>query len=57
MAQGTGQGLDIHAVFQRQRCERVSEIMESDMLGTNSFQNFVVGMPEGIWVKHGTRLG
>ena len=30
--------------------------VEPDMFCTDRFQNFVVDMPEGIWVMHSTRL-
>lgn len=57
MPQGAGQGLHIHSVLQRQRCEGVPEIVEPDMLGTDGFQDLLVGVPERIWIEHSSRLG
>ena len=42
VAQGAGQSLHIHAVFQRQRREGVSEIMEPNVLRADGLQNFVM---------------
>lgn len=54
--QGAGQSLYIHPVLERQRCEGMSEIMEPDMLGTDGFQDLLVGVPEGVWIEHPSRL-
>ncbi len=35
---------------------RVSEVMESDVFGTNGFQDFVMGVAERIRVEHGARF-
>ena len=56
MAQGTGQRLDVHTILQGQRCEGVSEVMESNVLSADGFQDFVMCMTEGIRVEHGARL-
>ena len=56
VAQGTGQRFHIHPAFQRQRGEGVAQVMESDVLRADGFQNFVMGSPEGIRVIHGGRL-
>ena len=32
------------------------EVMESDMLCADSFQNFITGVPEGIGVEHPARF-
>lgn len=57
MSQGAGQGLHIHPVLQRERCEGVPEIVESDMLSTDGFQDLLVGVPEGVRIEHSSRLG
>lgn len=57
MPQGAGQGLYIHAVFQGQRCEGVSEVMEPNVLRANSLEDLLMGMPEGIGVEHPASLG
>ena len=57
MSQGTGQGLHIHPVFQRERGEGMPEIVEPDVLGADGFQDLLMGVPEGIWIEHATRLG
>ena len=57
VAKGAGQGLYIHAVFQGQRCEGMSEVMEPNVLRTNSLKNFLMGVPEGIRVEHPASLG
>ena len=56
VAQGAGQGLHIHAVFQGQRCEGVSEVMESNVLSADGFQDFVMGVTEGIRVEPGAPI-
>lgn len=57
VAQGTGQGLHIHAILQRQRCEGMPEIMEPDMLGADGLEDLLMGMPEGVRIEHPARLG
>ena len=57
MSQGAGQSLHIHSVLQRQRCESMPEIMEPDMLGTDGFQDLLVGVSEGVRIEHPARLG
>ena len=57
VSQGTGQGFHIHPVLQRERCEGVPEIMEPDVLRTDSLEDLLVGMPEGVRIKHPARLG
>ena len=57
VAQGTGQRFDVYAILQGKRCECVSEVVESDMLGADGFQDFVMRVAEGIRVEHGARLG
>ena len=57
VSQGAGQGLYIHAVFQRQRCECMSEIMEPNVLRADGLENLLMGMPEGIGVEHSARFG
>ena len=57
VAQGAGQGLYIHAVFQGQRCECMSEVVESDMLRADGLENLLMGMPKGIRVEHSASLG
>ena len=57
VSQGAGQSLHIHPVLQRQRCEGMSEIMEPDMLGTDGFQDLLVGVSEGVRIKHPSRFG
>ena len=57
MPQGAGQGLYIHAVLQRQRCESVSEVMEPNVFCADGLENFLMSMPEGIGVEHPASLG
>ncbi len=57
MSQGTGQSLYIHPVLQRQGCEGMPKIVESDMLRADGFQNLLVGMPKGVRIEHSSRLG
>ena len=57
MPQGTGQGLHVHPILQGQRCEGMPEIVESDMLSTDGFQDLLVGMPEGVRIEHASCLG
>lgn len=57
MPQGAGQGLYIHAVFQGQRCEGVSEVMEPNVLCADGFKDLLMGVPEGIGVEHSARFG
>ena len=57
MPKGAGQGLYIHTVFQGQRCEGVSEVMEPNMLRTDGLEDLLMGMPEGIGVEHSARFG
>lgn len=45
VAQGAGQGLHIHPILQRQRCEGMPEIMEPDMLGTDRLEDLLVCVP------------
>lgn len=56
MSQGAGQGLHIHPVLQRERCEGVPEIMKPNMLGADGFQNLLMGMPERVRIEHSARL-
>ena len=46
MPQGAGQGLHIHPILERQRCEGVPEIVKPNMLGADGFQDLLVGMPK-----------
>lgn len=57
VSQGAGQGLYIHPMLQRQRCEGMSEIMEPNMLRADGFQDLLVGMPERIRIEHPACLG
>ncbi len=57
VSQGAGQGLHIHSVLQRQRCEGMPEIMEPDMLGADGLEDLLMGMPEGVRIEHPARLG
>ena len=57
VAQGTGQRFHIHAAFQRQRGEGMSEVVEPDVLRADGLQNFVMGSPEGVRVIHGSGFG
>ena len=57
MPQGAGQGLHIHSVLERQRCEGMPEIVEPNMFRTNGFQDLLMGVPEGIRIEHSSRLG
>ena len=57
MPQGAGQGLHIHPVLQRERCEGVPEIMEPDVLRTDRLEDLLVGMPERIRIEHPACLG
>ena len=57
MSQGAGQGLHIHPVLQRERCEGVPEIMEPDVLRTDRLEDLLVGMPERIRIEHPACLG
>ena len=56
VAQRARQCFHVHPAFQRQRCEGMSEVMESDVLRADGLQNFIVGSPEGVRVIHGGRL-
>ena len=56
VAQRAGQRLYVYPTFQRQRCEGVAQVMESDVLRADGLQNFIVGSPEGVRVIHGGRL-
>ena len=55
--QSAGQSFYIHAVLQGQRCEGVSEIMESNVLRADGLEDLLMGMPEGIGVEHPASLG
>ena len=57
VSQGTGQGLHIHPVLQRQGCEGMPKIVEPYMLRADGFQNLLVGMPKGVRIEHSSRLG
>ena len=57
MSQGAGQGLHIHPVLQRERCEGVPEVMEPDMLSADGLEDLLVGMPERIRIEHPACLG
>ena len=57
VSQGAGQGLHIHPVLQRERCEGVPEIMEPDVLRTDRLEDLLVGMPERIRIEHPACLG
>ena len=57
VAQRAGQRLYVHAAFQRQRGEGVSEIVKPDVLRADGLQNFVMGSPESVRVIHGSGLG
>ena len=54
---GAGQGLHIHAVFQGQRCECMSEVMKPNVLRADCLEDLLMGMPEGIRVEHPACLG
>lgn len=56
MPQGAGQSLHIHSILQRQRCEGMPEIMEPDMLDADGLEDLLVGVPEGVWIEHPSRL-
>ena len=53
VTQRPGQRLDIHAVLERQCREGVTQIVETDMLGSNGFQYLVMGVAEGIQMFFG----
>lgn len=57
VSQGARQGLHIHAVFQGQRCEGVSEVMEPNVLRADGLEDLLVGMPEGVRVEHSASFG
>ena len=57
VAQGTGQRFHIHAAFQRQRGEGMSEVVEPDMLRADDLQNFIMGSTESVRVIHSPGLG
>lgn len=57
MPQGAGQGFHVHAILQGQRCESMPEVMEPNVLRTNSLKNFLMGVPEGIRIEHSACLG
>lgn len=56
MPQGAGQCLHIHSILQRERGEGMPEIMEPDMLRADGLEDLLVGMPEGVWIEHPSRL-
>ena len=43
VAQRAGQRFHVHAAFQRQRCEGVAQVMESNVFRTDGLQNFIMG--------------
>ena len=57
VAQRTGQRLDVHAVLEGQRGEGVSEVVKPDVLRTDGLQDLLMGVPEGVRVKHCAGLG
>ena len=57
VAEGIGECLYVHAVFQGQRCEGMSEIVEAYVLRSDGLQYLVVGVPEGVGVEHRAGLG
>lgn len=52
MTLGSRKSLYIHAVLQRQCCEKMPHIVEPHMLRSYCFQNFIVGPSEGVWIVH-----
>ena len=57
VAQRTGQRFHIHAAFQGQRGEGMSEIVKPDMFRADGLQNFVMRPAESVRVIHGSGLG
>ena len=57
MPQRSGQRLDIHAVLEGQRGEGVSEVVKPDVLRADGLQDLLMGVPEGVRVKHCAGLG
>ena len=57
VAQRSGQRLDIHAVLEGQRGEGVSEVMKAYVLRADGLQDLLMGVPEGVRVKHCAGLG
>ena len=53
--------LKIHQAQAKNFCRvldiRVAQIVKTDVLRADGFQNFVMGSPEGVWVIHSPGLG
>ena len=52
MPQGAGQGLHIHPILERQRCEGVPEIVESEMFQSGVLQDLFVEVYHAVRVIH-----
>jgi len=50
-------GVRVCPAFQRQRCEGVAQIVKTDVLRADGFQNFIVGSTESVRVIHDSGLG
>ena len=57
VTQRTGQRFDVHAVFEGQCGEGVSEVVKSDVFRADGLQDLLMGVPEGVRVEHGAGLG
>ena len=56
VAQRAGQRFHVHPAFQGQRGEGVAQIVKTDVLRADGFQNFIVRPAEGVRVIHGSGL-
>ncbi len=57
VAQRAGERFRIYSAFQRQRGEGVAQVMESDVLRADGFQNFIMRPAKSVRVIHGSGLG
>ena len=57
VSQCAGQRLDVHAVFEGQRGEGVSEVVKPDVFRADGLQDLLMDVPEGVRVEHGAGLG
>ena len=51
-----GEGFDVHAVLEGQRCEGLAKFVEANMFAPRDGQDLLVGVPERVRVVHRPRL-
>ena len=57
VAQRTGQRFHVYPAFQGQCGEGVAQVMESDVLRADGFQNFIMRPAKSVRVIHGSGFG